>query len=135
MSTATARNIFENANVIFTYTRAQAISDGVLVDLSRNFPSDTRMFKWNLCCTSSVWSLIESTATAEDVEVAVYVWDVAFMALNAINSATGQQNDELLYTVMMPLTENGTEYKLKLVCGPGDSGGEPVLTIMLPYED
>lgn len=37
-------------NLVHTYTRQQAISDGVLIDLSSSFPNETRMFKWNVCC-------------------------------------------------------------------------------------
>jgi hypothetical protein len=127
-------NFFSESDMIFVYTRAQAIADGVLIDLTSCFPSDTRMFKWPLACTSSVWNLIESAASAEEVDPALYVWDVAYMAHVAIKSATNSGSSELPFEVKMPLTENGAEYKLKLVCGPGDNG-EPVLTIMLPMED
>jgi len=136
MNTARERNdLFAECNMIFEYTRAQAIADGVLVDLSSDFPSDCgRLFKWPLACTSAVWSLIETTATDSNVETALIVWDVAYMALVAIKSAPNAGNPELLYSVCMPLTENGSKKRLKLVCGPGDCG-EPVLTIMLPEED
>jgi hypothetical protein len=135
MNTAVEQNnFFSESDMIFEYTRAQAIADGVLIDLTSCFPSDTRMFKWPLACTSSVWSLIETTAADSDVETALIVWDVAYMALVAIKSATNSGCSELPFEVKMPLTENGADYKLKLVCGPGDDGA-PVLTIMLPMED
>lgn len=135
MNTAVERNdLFSECNMIFEYTRAHAIADGVLIDLSNSFPSDTRMFKWPLACTSAVWKLIESAASSEDVDPALYVWDIAFMAHVAIKSATNSGSSELPFAVKLPLTENGTEYRLKLVCGPGDDGA-PVLTIMLPEED
>ncbi len=135
MNTAVEQNnFFPKCDMIFAYTRAQAIADGVLIDLTSCFPSDTRMFKWPLACTSTVWNLIESAASAEEVDPALYVWDVAYMAHVAIKSATNSGSSELPFEVKMPLTENGAEYKLKLVCGPGDNG-EPVLTIMLPMED
>lgn len=127
--------IFATSNVLFEYTRAQAISDGVLVDLSTSFPSDTRMFKWNLCCTESVWALIENTAKTEDLDCPdVYVWDLAFMAFNAIRTQGNTGSEHLFFKITLPLCENGTEHRLKLVCGPGDAG-EPVLTIMLINED
>ena len=135
MNTAVEQNnFFAEFDMIFEYTRAQAIADGVLIDLTYCFPSDTRLFKWPLACTSAVWNLIESAASVEEVESALYVWDVAYMAHVAIKSATNSGSSELPFEVKMPLTENGSEYKLKLVCGPGDNG-EPVLTIMLPMED
>ena len=135
MTLAAEKNdLFAECNTIFEYTRAQAISDGVLINLSSSFPSDTRMFRWPLACSSAVWNLIESAASSEDVDPALYVWDIAFMAHVAIKSAPNSGSSELPFKVTMPLTENGTEHKLKLVCGPGDNG-EPVLTILLPEED
>jgi len=54
MNTARERNdLFAECNTIFTYTRAQAIADGVLVDLSTSFPSDTRLFKWPIACATT----------------------------------------------------------------------------------
>jgi len=135
MNTAAERNdLFAECNLIFEYTRAQAIADGVLIDLSTTYPVDTRMYKFPLACTSAVWKLIESAASSEDVDPALYVWDIAFMSHVAIKSAKNSGSSELPFTVKLPLTENGTEYRLKLVCGPGDDGS-PVLTIMLPEED
>jgi hypothetical protein len=119
-------------NVISVYTRKQAIEDGVLVDLSNNFPNETRMFKWNVACTSTVWSIIEKAAEEDCAEVAVYVWDVCYMGLLAINAVRDSGGQELFFNVCLPLGK--PEKKLKLHCGPGDSG-EPVLTIMLPRED
>ena len=135
MNTELERNtMFDDCTMIFEYTRAQAIADGVLIDLSTSFPSDTRLFKWPLACTATVWNLIESAAAGEGVDPALYVWDTVFLAHNAIKSKSDSGSSELFFKIMLPLTETGTEQKLKLVCGPGDSG-EPVLTIMLPEED
>lgn len=122
------------SNVISIYTRKQAIADGVLVDLSSSFPRDTGMFKWNVACTDSVWTLIERAAEADGVDAATYVYDVSFMAFMAIKTMHDAGKPELFFKVMLPLRESGSEKKLKLHCGPGDAG-EPVLTIMLPEED
>ena len=128
-------NFFSECDMIFEYTRAQAIADGVLIDLTSCFPSDTRMFKWSLACTSTVWNLIESAAAAEDLETPdVYVWDLAYMAFNAIKALGNTGSDRLLFKITLPLCENGTEHRLKLVCGPDDEG-EPCLTIMRIDED
>lgn len=45
---------------ISRYTRAQAIADGVLVDLSRRYPNDTKPFKYPVACTESVWELVKA---------------------------------------------------------------------------
>ena len=122
--------------VIHTYTRDEAINDGVLVDLSTNFPNETRMFKWNVCCTASVWSLIANAAKKDKTDTAVYVWDVALMALNAIKRNQNEAQSELLFRVMLPLREHGKPKILKLISGPtGPHDANPVLTITLPEED
>lgn len=118
--------------VIHSYSRADAIADGVLIDLSSSYPQDVRMFKWPVACTDSVWSLIERAAESDGVEPAVYVWDMCYMGCLAIQAARDSGSSTLFFKVCLPL---GTpEKQLKLVCGPGDDL-EPVLTIMLPHED
>ncbi len=120
--------------IVHTYTRAQAISDGVLIDLSSSFPNETRIYSWNVCCTDSVWTLIECAAESSNEEVAVIVWDVCFMSHLAINAMKDAGRPELYFKVCLPL---GTpEKKLKMVSGPvGFDDSTPCLTIMLPTED
>jgi len=114
--------------VVCSYSRADAIADGVLIDLSSSYPQDTRMFKWPVACTDSVWSLIEHAAESDGVVPDVYVWDVCYMACLAIQAVKASRSSTLFFNVCLPL---GTpEKRLKLVCGPGDNL-EPVLTIML----
>lgn len=126
--------LFTNANIVFTYTRAEAIADGVLVDLSANFPVDTRMFKWNVCCTEAVWNLIESAAETDNCEVGVYVWDVCFMAFEMISHVQNPDHPELFYKVCLPITSPAKQ--LKIVAGPvSHEDPTPCLTIMLPHED
>jgi hypothetical protein len=48
------KNPFEDAPVIFSYTRAQAIEDGVLVDLT-DWAKETG-FKVPVACTAAVWN-------------------------------------------------------------------------------
>ena len=135
MNTARKTDIFADANVIFEYTRAQAIADGTLLDLSATFPSDTRLFKYNLCCTAAVWTLIENAAAAEDLETPdVYVWDLAYMAFNAIQTRGNTGDSQLHFKITLPLCDNGTEHRLKMVCGPDDEG-KPCITIMRIDED
>jgi hypothetical protein len=93
------------------------------------------MFKWSVCCTDTVWSLIKSAAAADGVEVGVYVWDVCNMAA-MVAKASRDGGPELLFKVMLPLRDQGKETTLKLVCGPiGPRNPSPCLTIMLLEED
>jgi hypothetical protein len=122
--------------VIYTYTRQQAIEDGILIDLTSNFKNETRMFKWPVACTSAVWVLVEEAAEADCVELAVYVWDLSYLALLAIKALRNSGNPELLFSVMLPLRDNIVPTQLKMVCGPaGPTDPSPCLTIMLPEED
>ena len=121
--------------LISTYTRKQAIEDGVLIDLSTNFPNETRMYKWPVACTSAVWELIESAAQSDAVSVELYAWDVCFAAYRTITAAS-QNNDCLLFKVLLPLRAKSKPKNLKLMCGPvGPEDPSPALTITLPEED
>ena len=131
-------NLF--GEVIYSYTRAQAIDDGVLIDateMARNAG-----FKWPLALTVAAWA--DCVAWSEDDnEHQVYqdqsgrLWDVLFMASFAVRTANDA--DRQLQFGLQRIPRNGcsTESQrlaLKLILGPGDDG-EPVITIMLPEED
>ena len=125
--------------VIYSYTRAQAIEDGVLVDISEM--ASEAGFRWPVAMTATAWADCVAWSD-DDNQRQVYqdesgrLWDVLWMAFVAIRSANGgTQMEYKLYRV--PRDGNSVEARLtslKLVCGPGDNG-EPVLTIMLPRED
>lgn len=133
----TATELF--GEVIYRYTRAQAIEDGVLVDASET--AREAGFRWPVAMTSAAWADCVAWSE-EDNQLQVYqdesgrLWDVLWMAFNAIRSASGgTQLKYQLYRV--PRDGKSVEARLtslKLVCGPGDAG-EPVITIMLPGED
>ena len=126
--------------VISTYSRAQAIDDGFLI----NAGSMAREagFKWPVALTLGVWSdcvAWSDSDTQEQVhqDESGRLWDVLFMASHAIRSAsaTGDQRHFSLYRVPRDgQTLAAEEVSLKLIAGPGDQG-EPVITILLPNED
>ena len=60
-------------DLIFSYTRKQAIEDGVLVDLTSKFPKDTRLFKYPVACTSAIWSIVPMP-----VRKPVKIWEPMF---------------------------------------------------------
>jgi len=127
--------------VIHTYTRAQAIADGVLVDVS-----DTAReagFRWPVALTRAAWE--NCVAWSEDdnrrqayQDESGRLWDVLWMAANAIRNATPSDDQELLFQLhRVPRDGRTTEASLvtlKLVAGPGDTV-EPIVTIMLPREN
>jgi hypothetical protein len=118
--------------LIYAYTRAQALEDGVLVDVSAM--AREAGFVWPVALTAAVWAIVEDIPRRyrawQTVEGRLY--DVLWMAYCAIRSAE-HSGTELRYTLLMD-HGRGKHLTLKLVTGPGDHG-EPVVTIMLPNED
>jgi len=120
--------------VIHVYTRAQAIADGQLIDVSTVgaeagfvFPVAITAAAWNLTVH---WRAEEETALQDE---AGRLWDVLHMASRACKHAVGQS--VVAYTLAV-VPRGGQEPQamgLKLIAGPGDQG-EPVVTIMLPEE-
>ena len=133
-----AESIFDN--VISTYTRAQAIEDGVLIDAS-NMAREAG-FKWPVALTAGAWA--DCVAWSEDdterqipQDELGRLWDVLLMASHAIRSSK-VSGDRLLFQLdRVPRDGHSTRavlVTLKLIVGPGDSG-EPVITILHPHED
>lgn len=109
---------------ISSYSRAQGIEDGFLIDLSGQFPNDTRIYKYPVACTSAVWALIERAGG----EPGAWVWDVCVMAAKFPTHILDECSRLFRVTI-------GREaHTLKVVCGPGDDA-EPVITIMCRNED
>lgn len=118
--------------VVYRYTRAQAIEDGVLVDVSETareagivFPTAVTTAVWDACVT-----VPESASWQSETG---RLWDVLTLLRYAIaRDASGQQVN---FTVGIQNDETPPQpVRLKALCGPGDSG-EPVITIMFPEED
>lgn len=126
--------------VISTYTRAQAIEDGVLIDTGSM--AQEAGFKWPVAVTSAAWADCIAW-TEDDSDKHVYqdqsgrLWDVLFMASHAIRQGSGS-GDRLLFKFYRVRRDGYSKEAilatLKLIVGPGDQG-EPVITILLPDED
>ena len=123
--------------VISTYTRAQAIEDGVLIDTGSM--AQEAGFKWPVAVTSAAWAdCIAWTEDDSDKQVhqdqSGRLWDVLFMASHAIRQGSGS-GDRLLFKLYRVRRDGYSKEAilatLKLIVGPGDQG-EPVITILLP---
>jgi len=127
MEAETMEDVF--GPVISSYSRAQAIDDGFLVDVSE--PARECGFTYPVALTRPAWeravALKRNYKGVQDE--AGRLWDVLWMLYVAIKRRR-EQGDELLYRVKI----SGRFVTLKSVCGPGDDA-EPVITIMLPDED
>jgi len=112
---------------IYSYSRAQAIEDGVLVDLSQA-NSIRQHWKHPFACTSAVWAIIENALKFPGQDVSGICHDISTMAKLAISSSRNPQ------LVRFNVFIAGQTHALKLHVGPGDTAA-PVLTLMLPSED
>jgi hypothetical protein len=121
----TNENLF--GETIYSYSRAQAIEDGVLADLSQ-VDSIRQHWKHPFACTSAVWAIIEEALQQPGQDVSGICHDISTMAKLAIRSAPGAE--QIPFTVII----TGQKHALKLHIGPGDTAA-PVLTLMLPNED
>lgn len=119
--------------VIFSYTREQAIDDGVLVDVS--YMAREVGITFPTAVTSAVWD--EYVKVPEIVpwqDEQGRLWDILWMLRMAIQRSKG--SGELVRYKLLVQNDEGPakEVELKAQCGPGDKG-EPVITIMKPNED
>ena len=132
---ATQENPF--GDVIYAYTRKQAIEDGVLVDVSET--AKEAGFKFPVALTRAVWEdcvawTPEDTKRQTHQDEAGRLWDVVWM-LSLAAKRGGQEIRFSLYRV--PRGGRGHKARLvtlKALCGPGDNA-EPVITVMQPDED
>lgn len=122
------------ADLIYSYTRKQAIADGVLVDVSK--VAQEAGIKYPVAVTSTLWeSLIKPTPEleAQGQSFDGRLWDLLFMFAFYARAAT---NSILIYECLFQMqpSEEPELRKIKAVIGPGDTT-DPVITIMLPEED
>ena len=120
--------------VIFSYTRRQAIDDGVLVDLT-DWAKETG-FVAPVAVTRSVWDQwivppkgTEDFGQSERGRAHDMLW-MAYLAIRGAGSGQEVQFDVLF----LDGNQKQQTVTLKLVAGPGDQG-ELVITLMLPDED
>jgi hypothetical protein len=138
---------------IYSYTRAQAIADGVLVDLTTATDDQGQLlcqqagFKVPVAITRTAWAKTVEAGGAwkpnGDGEILELkggqsltgrLWDLLWL----LRVACGQANssDRIHFQVRVDVTGDGRHETVKLwaLCGPGDDAS-PVITIMLEGED
>ena len=122
-----AQEIF--GGLIYSYNRAQALADGVLVDVSER--AKRAGIKYPAACTASVWSLIDCIPESDTDTLAGIVRDVRAeevlrVMLAAIRRGGVRGTDRVHFEALGE--------RLYAVCGPGDTDA-PVITILLEGED
>jgi hypothetical protein len=120
--------------VIVAYTRAQAIKDGVLMDVTET--AGEMGIKIPVAVTHAAWAryvLLTPAAQQAGNDERGRLRDVLWMFRWATQRAP--ESSELAFSLYV-VTDfvQPSLVELKAVCGSGDNA-EPVLTIMLPSED
>jgi hypothetical protein len=121
--------------VIHSYSRAQAIEDGVLIDVSE--AAREAGFKFPVAVTQGVWArCVEVPEGLVDQDESGRLWDVLWMLRHGIvRSNAADASDRIQFCLYVKESEDRPRLvTLWSVCGPGDEG-EPVITVMLPDED
>ncbi len=122
--------MFKKEDLIYVYTRAQAIEDGFLIDVSDEARTGGCGYTVPVAITSAAW--VEAVKVPRS---------------NKVQTESGRLHDVLwVLRCALKRAPDGTtqlDYRLKVgrklvalkaLSGPGDKG-EHVITIMLPHED
>lgn len=124
--------LLEGAELIHVYTREQALSGGVLIDVT--IPAREAGFRFPVAVTSAVWQqYVRPPAGLSAQDEAGRLWDILWMLRFAI--WRGQERGDIIhFTVRVQNDQQGPRpVSLKAVCGPDDHG-KPYLTIMMSNE-
>jgi len=109
-------------DLIYSYTRAQALDDGVLVDVSHTGAGE--IFRYPVAFTAALVSDLRKGAGAEEETFSARAWDVAYMSTRG----EGTGSDKFFRVIVGRET-----LQLRVNCGPGDNA-EPVITIGFPED-
>jgi hypothetical protein len=121
--------------VIYSYSRAQAIADGYLINVTAQ--AREAGIRWHTVVTDHLFTdyLCPTDALlAVGQSLSGRLWDTFALLRSAI--ATSGITDRINFTVLFLMSPKAAPVPVELVavCGPGDQG-EPVITIMLPEDD
>ncbi len=122
----------DDERLIFRYTRADALADGVLVDITTT--AHEAGIRYPTAVTQAVFErCIRVPKGVSGQDEAGRTWDVLWMLRLAVARSSG--GELLLYTVLVQNDPTGPQpVQLKSLCHPGDDA-EPVITILMPEED
>ena len=123
-------------DVIYSYTRNQAIEDGVLIDVTTI--SNQAGFKFPVALTVGAWvECVKVPENSHGQDEQGRLWDILTVLNYRIKASLmnreGSQ-DRVDFKVKVWNGKNSCNQELYAVVGPGDQG-EPVITVMLIGED
>jgi hypothetical protein len=126
--------MFDNSDLIHSYSRADALRDGVLIDVTET--ASKAGIRYPVALTRAVWERCVTVSPGVACQdEAGRLWDVVFLLRLAIGRSVG--GPEVRFSVHVRNdNREGTPplVRLKALCGPNDDGS-PCITVLLPTED
>lgn len=136
--------MFDEIDMIHSYSRADAIEDGNLVDVSesaKHAAGNLMGFKVPVAMTSAAWEVLVAWHGSTNPLDALIAEEKRLddVLLVAHEAAARERNESCINFIVdvMEQEESGPVVVPKnvvMIIGPGDTP-EPVITIMLPEED
>jgi hypothetical protein len=126
--------VFDESHLIHRYTRADALRDGVLVDVTET--AKEAGIKYPVALTRAVWEqYVKVPPGVVCQDEAGRLWDICWM----LRCAIGRSSGRTILTFGLHVRNDNREgtpplVRLKAVCGPGDDA-EPVVTVTMLNED
>lgn len=120
----------EKWNLIFSYTRKQAIEDGVLIDVSESTMAREAGFKTPVVLTVGVNDLVKVPQELEGIQnYEGRLWDTLFLAAHAFVKFKGDRH-LVPFNVIYQISKRKRKEYLLWLCFNEHEG----FTIMLPEE-
>lgn len=125
-------DFYTAADVISTYTRAQAIEDGDLIDISKM--AKECGYSYPAAITRALYADINGIPDSQKgiESFDARLWDVLWMGKRAALVAGG--NRVVFQLIMRVKGSRKNLYFVKVVLADGDEAGKPVFTFMKPNE-
>jgi uncharacterized protein DUF6573 len=126
--------MFDKSDIVFTYTRKEAIDDGVLIDITDQAKESG--FKIPVAVTDTLYNKYlnpseELEKCGQSLEGRIH--DMVYILYLSARKKTVCTVLFKVYFLLKP-GNDPEDFYLKAVISPGDEG-EAVITIMLPNED
>ena len=132
-------SIFDESDVIYSYSRADALNDGELVDVTEWASHEKGFFGGfyvPVAFTRALYNTLEDIPEPEkeSQDLRGRAHDVLFLAAAALRGAREIQESDATFEVIVATKENPLRLlELYVIAAPGDNG-EPVVTIGYPAD-
>lgn len=132
--------MFQESDLISSYTRRNALDDGLLIDDPIDSLAKQIGYKYHVAMTSSLRAALDPTKTEREWGQTLNsrVWDMLMVSIMAIKRKQAINGDLLSFVIDVAREHERSmrivQQAIKLRIGPGDDP-TPVLTFMLPEED